>query len=199
MRKFFPVFLIAVFVFSCAPLKKEEGCRIEFEKIKALSDQNKNYFVRGNLFVRGAYLIFYGDVGKRTFITLRSPFGRKLLSVYYSGEKVCVRLPGEAEKCGKDLDIYWDYIGVNLPFDIKDLLSGKIKISDNASYQCRDGNVYVEQDDLNLVYKGLRLKEIDYRGFAVLYYYEDNNLKKIIVKKGKKEIFRIYIRELREV
>ncbi|SNZ07068.1 hypothetical protein SAMN06265182_0904 [Persephonella hydrogeniphila] len=198
MRNFFLILLVAIFVFSCVPLKKEEGCRLEFERIKTVSKQHKDYFIRGNLFVHGAYLVFYGDIGRRTFITLRSPFGRKLFSVYYSGEKICVRLPGEPEKCGKDLDIYWDYIGVKVPFSIRNLLTGKINISDHADYTCKNGDVYIEQDGLVLVYRGLKIKKLKYRDFTVSYFYEDKELKKVVVKKEGKEIFRIYIRELRE-
>jgi len=60
-------------------------------------------------------MVFYGDLGNRTFITVRSPFGRKLFSVSYLDGEVCLFIPDVPEKCGKDLDIYWDYLNVKTP------------------------------------------------------------------------------------
>ena len=192
------LFLTVLILTSCVPLKKEQSCLIQFEKLKSLSYQNKNYFVRGNIFSHGIYTVFYGDIGKRTFITVRSPFGRKLFSVSYKNGEVCLLLPDTPEKCGKDLDIYWDYLNVRTPFDLKNLLTGRFRISENADYYCKNRNLVVENDGMEIFYEGLRIKKVNFKDFSAYYYYEDGKIKKIAIKKEGKEIFRIYIRELRE-
>ncbi len=192
------LFLTVLILTSCAPLKKEQGCFIRFEKIKSLSNQDKNYFVRGNIFSHGIYTVFYGDLGKRTFITVRSPFGRKLFSVSYIDGVVCLLLPDTPEICGKDLDIYWDYLNVKTPFDLKNLLTGRFKINKKADYYCKNGDLIVEYDGMEIFYKDLRIKKVNFKDFSAYYYYEDGKVKKIVIKEEGKEIFRIYIREMRE-
>ena len=199
MKRLYAVLLSTVLiVVSCAPLKKEQSCIIQFEKIKSLSYQNKNYFVRGNIFSHGIYTVFYGDLGKRTFITLRSPFGRKLFSVSYKNGEVCLLLPDTPEKCGKDLDMYWDYLNVKTPFDLKNLLTGRCRIGEDAYYYCKNGNLIVEEKGMKIFYEGLKIKKVNFKDFSAYYYYGDGKIKKIVIKKGDKEIFRIYIREIRE-
>ena len=197
-RVYSALFFIILILVSCAPLKKEEICAVQFEKIKSLSHQSKNYFVRGNIFSHGIYTVFYGDLGERTFITVRSPFGRKLFSVSYTRGEVCLLLPDRSEKCGKDLDMYWDYLNVRTPFDLKSLLTGRFRISKNADYHCKDGNLIIEDKGMEIFYEGLRLKKVNFKGFSAYYYYDDEKIKKIVIKKEGREIFRIYIRELRE-
>ncbi|WP_457635682.1 hypothetical protein [Persephonella sp.] len=193
--------LIAVIFFavSCAPLKKEKSCEIWFEKVKTASYGDKNYFIRGNIFIHGAYTVFYGDLGKRTFLTVRSPFGRKLFSISYQNSQICLLLPDLPEKCGKDLDIYWDYLNVKTPFDLKSLLTGRFKIGEDADYRCINGNLVVEYNGMEIFYEGLRTKEVNFKDFSAYYYYEDGKIKKIVIREKGKEIFRIYVRELREV
>jgi len=201
MKQFYSliVFSILTVLVSCAPLKKEQSCTLQFEKIRSLSNLNKNYFVRGNIFSHGVYMVFYGDLGNRTFITVRSPFGRKLFSVSYLDGEVCLFIPDVPEKCGKDLDIYWDYLNVKTPFDLKDLLTGRFKISKDADYRCKNGDLIVENDGMEIIYEGLKVKKVNFKNFSAYYYYEDRNIKKIVIEKEGEEIFRIYIREIREV
>ncbi|WP_457643191.1 hypothetical protein [Persephonella sp.] len=198
MRKLFLLFTVAV-LFSCAPLVKEESCKIQFEKIKELSQQENDYKIRGNLFLHGIYLVFYGKLGNSSEIIVRSPFGKRLFTVRYTGEEVCVRLPESPEKCGKDLDIYWDYLNVKIPFDLKRLLTGKPKITDDATYSCVNGKLIVKENETKLFYRNTKLEKIEYKEFQVYYSYEEGRLKKITVKNRDKEIFRIYIRQLEEL
>ncbi len=199
MKRVYTLLLLTVLILtSCAPLKKEQSCFIQFEKVRSQSYEKKDYFVRGNIFSHGIYTVFYGDLGKRTFITVRSPFGRKLFSVSYADNKVCLLLPDTPEKCGKDLDIYWDYLNVKTPFDLKSLLTGKFNAGKDADYYCNNGDLIVEYNGMEIIYGGSRIKKVNFKDFSAYYYYEDGKIKKIVIKDEGKEIFRIYIRELRE-
>ena len=200
MKKVYTLLLlILIILLSCAPLKKEQSCTSHFEKVKFLSQQNKNYFIRGNIFSHGIYFVFYGDLGERTFITVRSPFGRKLFSISYKNGEICLFLPDKPEKCGKDLDMYWDYLNVKTPFDLKNLLTGKFHISKNADYYCENKSLIVKYSRMQIFYEGLKIKKVNFKNFSAYYYYEDGKIEKIVIKENGKEIFRIYVRELREV
>jgi len=195
----FVLTVILLLITSCAPLIKKESCDIRFEQIKKESQTQKNYKIRGNLFIHGAYLVFYGKLGKETKLTVRTPFGKKLFSIVYTENTICVITGRTDSICGRELDIYWDYLNVKIPFDLKDLLTGKPRIKDDARYVCRGGELIIFQDDFQLIYKGKRLSRIVHRNFSADYFYEDGRIHRIQIKQDNKEIFRIYIRQLEVV
>ncbi|WP_457624125.1 hypothetical protein [Persephonella sp.] len=201
MRKPAVLFLTAIilFVTSCAPLIKKENCSIRFEQIKKESAKQKDYRIRGNLFVHGIYLVFYGKLGKETKLSVRSPFGKKLFSISYQKDTICVSTGKEDRICGRELDVYWDYLNVRIPFDLKDLLTGRPVITDGARYVCNGDELIIFQNDSRLIYRGKRLERIVYRDFSADYFYEDGKIHKIQIKQDGKEIFRIYIRQLEAI
>ncbi|NPA58626.1 MAG: hypothetical protein GXN94_04975 [Aquificae bacterium] len=191
--------LLVAFFVSCAPLVKKENCRLEFEKVKALSQEAGEYKVRGNLFVKGAYLVFYGKLGKRTDITVKTPLGGSVLSVSYEGDTVCLKLAGKKQVCGSQLDMYWDYLNVKMPFHLKHLLTGRFPISENANYSCDGRKLKVRDGELELIYDNGLLEKAVFDGFSAEYSYEEGKIRKITVKKDGVEVFKIYIRELERV
>ncbi len=186
-------------IFSCAPLIKKETCQDYYRKLIIESRKDNSYFVRGNIFIHGLYLVFYGNLKEDSSIVVRSPFGKKLFSLLYTKDKMCVELPGKEKICGKDLDIYWDYLNIDIPFDLKQMLTGKFPISENAVFQCSKDGLTVKEKNLTILYKNYRPVNVRYRDFMLLYSYEEGKIKKITVKEKDKELFRVYIREMRKL
>ena len=199
MKKILFLFLIFLigFVWSCAPLKRT-SCEIEFDRILKLSAENQDRFIRGNLFIHGIYTVFYGSLGNKSQLTFRTPFGNKLFTLKYSPEKICVITPQGENLCGKDLDMYWDYFNLKIPFDIRELLTGQFKISPKDKHYCKDGFLIVEDNGAVLKYNSLKPVEISYKGFKAVYRYNEDKPEKITLYQDGQELLRIYIRELRE-
>ena len=190
---------ITVLLLSCAPLNKKNICNVQFERLKLESKQAKKFYLRGNLFVHGIYLVFYGTIGSETKLTFRSPFGKKLFDVFYTKNEICVRLPNSEPTCGEDLKLYWDYLNINLPFDIQSLLTGKFKFNDKASYQCNGNNIIILNNNAIYLYEDNKIKEIKYKDFTAKYFYDGYILTKIVIYENDVELFRIYIRELKVI
>jgi len=191
--------LLALFFVSCAPLLKKETCELRFQTIKELSRDTADYKIRGNIFLHGIYLVFHGKLGKTSNLTVRTPFGNRLFTVEYSKQQVCVETKSSSKICGKELDIYWDYLNINAPFDLKELLTGRFPVSEKAQYRCEGRKLIITQDGAEFIYDNNRIKEVHFKGFSAIYNYDEDRLKKIVVKDGDTEVFRIYIRQLERI
>ncbi len=199
MKKAIITSFFALIIASCAPLVKKERCQLYFKKIVKTSLESKPVFIRGNIFVHGAYLIFYGKFDENSSIVVKSPFGRKLFSVDYLKDSVCVKFSGQEKICSKNLSMYWDYLNIKLPFDLKQILTGKFKIDKNASFSCSEKGITVINKGVRIFYVGDRPTRVEYNKFILLYSYDNGKIEKITIQEKSKELLRIYIRETRKL
>ena len=195
MKKVLITALLVVLV-SCAPLIEKDKCQFYYKKVLETSYQEEPIFIRGNIFVHGAYLIFHGNFNKNSSIVVRTPFGKKLFSIEYMEDNICIKTPNREKLCGKNLDIYGEYLNIRLPIDLKQILTGRFKLDKNAFFQCSEKGITVINKGVKISYRGDRPVKVEYNGFLLLYSYHNGRIKKITVKREGKEILKIYIREM---
>ncbi|NPA12795.1 MAG: hypothetical protein GXO45_02280 [Aquificae bacterium] len=189
--------------FSCSLKGKPSMfCAMNFGKVKALSTAKKDYQVKGGIVLKGIYLKFTGVVGKETKLDFYPPIGRKVLTVKYQGDTICLQAPDKGEVCSEDTDIYMDYLGIKMPFDVRDLLTGRPKIPEDAEYTCEGKFLIVNTKDTRFVYSldgEPKLKKVVYGDFEAEYIYENGKLKAIEIKANGEKLLKIYIKQIKEV
>ncbi len=181
----FSVFLI--FLNSCS-LKIQErekefaklSCEERFKEIVEFSQKpHTNAKVKGKLQTEGILLTFIGKIGNEGKINFYLPFGKKVLTLENNDENLCVEYE-DKKLCNKERIFYRKVLEIDIPFKFKELISGRYKIDNNATYECKGDKVIVRMKDTELIYKYLKPQIVKYQNYKIEYVYRDDLLPKTI-------------------
>lgn len=188
------VLLIAlIFISSCAVKKK--SCDIIYED--TLKNQQKlpeKYEAKGLVYIKNIPAIFKANFSNEEYVKLYTIFGQKLGEIKKEDDLICINFKG-LNQCG-DKSLYSKLLGVDIPQELKNILIGKVFISKNARYYCRENDFVIEDKNIKYIFKNGKLREIIYDIYKLSYkYYSDKIVIEIFA--NEKEIGKIEIKKVK--
>ncbi len=188
------VLLIAlIFISSCAVKKK--SCDIIYED--TLKNQQKlpeKYEAKGLVYIKNIPAIFKANFSNEEYVKLYTIFGQKLGEIKKEDDLICINFKG-LNQCG-DKSLYSKLLGVDIPQELKNILIGKVSISKNARYYCRENDFVIEDKNIKYIFKNGKLREIIYDIYKLSYkYYSDKTVIEIFA--NEKEIGKIEIKKVK--
>ncbi len=170
------IVLAVVLILSSCSIKKTQTCALDFQKTIDYQKKLPTYYKStGNVYIAGIPVLFKGEFKKgQSTLSLYTIFGQKIGYIKENNKDVCISF-NNLKKCG-DKDLYKNILNVDIPEKLKDILIGKIDISDANNYSCKDGYLIVRKDDVLYKFKNGKLSEIKYKNYKILYKYKNQKV-----------------------
>ncbi|RMD45135.1 MAG: hypothetical protein D6831_04240 [Aquificota bacterium] len=197
MRKSQIVFFVifSLLFFSCAKIEKNI-CEKQFLSIVNSSEKKVSIKrVNGSIYAKGIIFLFRASVDKNIKIDLFTPFGNKVAEFLQDNEKICLYIKNNSI-CGKSTDVYKEILNEYVPFDLTNLITGQFKISKNSQFTCKDNQIDIKDKGVIYTYKHGVLQKVFYNGFSVVYQYENEKPKRVVLKSNGDTLIKIFVRDI---
>jgi len=189
-KHFIPLILSFIFIFSlnsCSVKIQEKEkefakltCEERFQEILKYSKEPfTKAKVKGRLQTEGITLTFIGKIGDSGEINFYLPFGKKVLSLKTKDDDLCINY-NKGNICNKEKLFYKRVLDIDIPFQFRELISGRYKIDENAEYRCEGDKVIVKTKDVELIYKYLKPQIVKYDDYRIEYTYDNDLIPKTI-------------------
>jgi len=197
MRKFLILFFLSfpLLFFSCAKIEKNL-CERQFLSIVESSKKKISLKkVNGSIYAKGLIFLFRASFDKNIKIGLFTPFGGKVAEFLQDDEKTCIYIKNSSI-CGKSTDVYKEVLNEYVPFDLTDLITGQFRISENSQYICKNNQINIKDNGVVYTYKNGVLQKVRYDGFSVVYQYENEKPKRVVLKSNGDTLIKIFVRDI---
>ncbi len=189
MKRFFLFLLLLVFFIESCSLKKVEvkiipksKCDELALKIKNSKPDDNKYKIAGIVRGKGLlYAIFRGYINSNSKISFYTPFGRKIYSVESIGDKTfCIK--SEKEFICLDKERFYEFfLKMNVPFKMKEIITGKFNLSNLKNYECKEDLIIFKDGNKKFIYdKKGNIKALTFNKIEILYFWENKSYPNLI-------------------